>query len=136
MDKNKSSFWPGNVVIEPGKNPDTHLSFWYKDSEQINNLDELFVFVKDDASWAEKNQGLITDSIEKTVLGDKNVVLWKSIIKEGGSFTYYQQYYLADFGAKDVNFWIYTVDIETKNSKKPAEMEEIEKIIDSYNLLN
>jgi len=126
----------GQVSISSSKNPEDSIIFWYKDSERVDNINQLLTFVEDDAKWAEENQGVHTEFLDKTVFNDqKEVVLWKSIDGNEKEYTYYQQYYIADFGAEDVNIWIWTINIITGNKKEPIEKALVDKIIKSYTLL-
>lgn len=126
----------GYVDITSDKAELLQLQFWYKDSGKINNLDDLVNFVKDDAKYDEGQNHSQTESIEKTTLNGRDVVLWKvKVPKSDNHFFYEKVYYIADFKPlSDQQIFIWTIAIATKDRTEPTDMESVNKILSSYTI--
>jgi len=133
--KTANPFTPGYVTITSDKDPQTSLGFWYKDSPKINTVDELKKFVEDDAKYSEENQNGKTESIEETILNGKDVVLWKTSYQESSKYTYWQQYYIADYEAQNQNIYVWIMWIATENKKEPNEKEVVTNILNSFKFI-
>jgi hypothetical protein len=119
----------GYVRLQPAKNSKTSVEFWYKDSKKITNYDELLAFVKDDASYAQKEQGITTISIEKSRLGIYDAVLWTSKDLQGKTL---QTYYVTTptiTSDQLIFVWIANVDLEDQAYK-----DQVDSILSSYRL--
>jgi len=123
----------GNVEIISDKDAGTNLSFWYKDSGKISDIDKLLAFVKDDAKYGEEKQGAKTESIEKETVNGKTVVTWSA---QFPGEVHSKIYYFADFQPySDQLIYIWTVTVSNKRQINPTDKAIIDSVLSSFTTL-
>ena len=125
----------GIVNIRSQNDPNTSILFWYKDSNMIKDINELFNYVLDDAKWEEENYGTKTISMEKGFLYDKEAIIWFSTGASDNPDLYSKQYYISKYGNGSSNIWIRVITIQTLEKESPNSKDEVEKILSSYKIL-
>ncbi|MEI6660242.1 MAG: hypothetical protein WCK91_02360 [bacterium] len=126
---------PGYVEVIPPAGKQYSLYFWYKDSKAIKNAAELEAFVRDDATYAEKNQGTKTIEISAKQLGNLSGFVYDYQDKDG---TVSRAYYVADFTpTADQNIFVWTGGILNKTNSLDSVLsdQDVQSILGSYRLL-
>lgn len=129
------SLTPGYVEAVPPAGKGYSLYFWYKESQQIKDMAGLEAFVKDDASYAETNQGTKTIKISPQQLGDLSGFVYDYQDKDG---TVSRAYYVADFTpTADQNIFVWTAGILNKTNSLDSTLADpdVQSILASYKLL-
>lgn len=126
---------PGYVEVVPPAGKSYSLYFWYKDSQTIKNTAELEAFVKDDAAYAETNQGTKTIKISSQQLGDLTGFAYDYQDKDG---IVSRVYYVADFTpTADQNIFVWTAGILNKTNSLDSALadQDVQNILASYKFL-
>lgn len=126
---------PGFVQIKPPYGKQYSLYFWYKDSEAIKDMAALETFVKDDAAYAEKEQGYKIVKIFPERLGNLDGFAYDSVDKDGKIG---RSYYVADFSpTADQNIFVWTVGLLSETNSLEAALvdKDVQDILGSYKLL-
>jgi len=119
----------GYVLLKPNDNGNASIEFWYKDSKKITSYDDLLAFVKDDADYANTQQGIKTDSIEKGKLGNLEAVVYNSTDKNGKKATTY--YVTTQYATNDQLIYVWIANVIISDIYKT----DVESILNSYTLL-
>ncbi len=126
---------PGFVQIKPPTGKQYSLYFWYKDSKIIKDMNELEMFVKDDAAYAENEQGYKIIKIFPERLGNLNGFAYDWVDKNGKIG---RLYYVADFSpTADQNIFVWTVGLLSESNSLEATLadKDVQNILGSYKLL-
>lgn len=126
---------PGYVGVVPPTGKSYVLYFWYKDSHAIKSMADLEAFVKDDATYAETNQGTKTINISPQQLGDITGFAYDYQDNDGSVS---RMYYVADLApTADQSIFVWVAGIQNKSNSFDDALadQDVRSILASYRFL-
>ncbi len=132
----KASFAPGYAEVAAPEKPSYAIYFFYKDSSTIRTMAELEAFVKDDAAYAEKEQGYKILNFFPDTLGELSGYAYDSVDKDGNIG---RSYYVADFTpVAGQQIFVWTVGILSDTGSLDAALADpdVKNILSSFTLID
>lgn len=134
-ERENTIFYKGLVELFPPDDPTALVSAWYKYSDQINNQDELILFIEDEAKYIEEEQGGKIIEINTEKINGKDVVYLLAESENDEGILYTKQYFFPDYEpVRFQDIFVWTLYFES-NNKDFLDSEEVDQIKESYILL-
>jgi heme/copper-type cytochrome/quinol oxidase subunit 2 len=124
---------PGYIEIYSPASVGTTITFGYKDSGEIRNIDDLYKMAEGDAQYETVNNSSEIMNISKTAIGEHEAVVVKT--KNIGDTPWYStQYYFSDYNAEnEIKVWI--VNVGTPTDHDIMQNTTIASIVKSFRLI-
>jgi heme/copper-type cytochrome/quinol oxidase subunit 2 len=106
---------PGYIEIYSPASIGADITFGYKDSGEIRNIDELYRMAESDAEYEKVKNGSEVASINRTTIGEREAIVVKTKNLNGTPW-YSTQYYFSDYNTENaIKVWIVNVGTRTEH---------------------
>lgn len=133
--KTQAPLGAGYIYLESTIDPQTAIMFWDMDSQKIENVDQLLQFAKKDSEKQANQEKLQSESIEKTTLNGRQVVLWKAKGTVNNKSVNYKQYYITDYNAGGDHYFVWAAQVATENKIESSDVSGANSILNSFNFI-